>query len=671
MIVSWNWLKQYVLLDMPVQELEQRLMMAGLNHESTEDVHGDMAIDLEVTSNRPDCLGHLGIAREVGVLWGRELEIPPADPPPGKTPVSDLTKVDIQCPELCYRFTARVIEGIKVGPSPAWMVNRLRTVGIESINNVVDITNYVLMECGQPLHAYDFDKLRGRRIIVRESQLEETFDAINHKTYTLPSGTCVIADAEQPVGLGGVMGGLDSEISDSTVNVLVEAAEFAPRSIRSTARALNLHSDSSYRFERGVDPAGVDWASRRCCQLILDLAGGTLAQGVIDVGRRPPEREKVTLRYSQLKRILGIEVPVEEVLRILTALGMDPAGSSDRVEVVPPSWRRDLTREIDLVEEVARIHGYEQIPEDVRVPMAPSARSHQDRVLEKVRHALTACGYHEAVTVSLVTEQWAGVFSPWSKEEPLRSTISPIGTANCLRRSLVPSLLGVRRGNEAASNPRINLFEVAKAYLPQKSGLPEEVPLVSWSGDGNYFAAKSLLEALLAELHIDVPLELEDVDEEVVGSFFAPQAAQIKLGGELLGYLGQVSDEGRKVFKLRGGCSVGELRLSLLVEHAQLIPKSQPVPTYPPVQNDLNFIVDGSLRWGDLASTVKQQAGDLMEHLEFRETYRNAELAGKKKLLFTVTLRSRTGTLTGDDVAKVREKIISACEKEHGAALDA
>ncbi len=482
---------------------------------------------------------------------------------------------------------------------------------------------------------------------------------------------CVIADAAHAVGLGGVMGGAESEISDGTTDVLIEAAEFAPRSIRSTARALNLHSDSSYRFERGVDPAGIDWASRRCCQLILETAGGTLAAGVIDVGRKSEPGKPVTLRFSQLQRILGIEVPADEVRRILTALGMEPTNKPDCTEVIPPSWRRDLTREIDLVEEVARIHGYDQIPEDVRVPMAPSARSPQDRVLEKVRHVMTACGFHEAVTVSLVTEQWVSVFCPWTKGTPLRSTISPIGTANCLRQSLVPSLLGIRRSNEAASNPEINLFEVAKAYLPQASGLPQEVPLLSWTADGDYFTGKSLVEALLDELHAEGKLEIEDVDESVVGEFFAPQAAQLRLGGELLGYVGQVSEAGRKVFKLRGKTTVGELRLSVLESQARLIQTSQPVPTYPPVQNDLNFIVDETLRWGDLAATVRAQAAGLLEHIEFRETYRDKLLAGKKKLLFSFTLRSPEGTLTGDDVARVREKIITACQQQHGAALDA
>ena len=277
MIVSWNWIKQLVPLTVPAEEFERRLMLAGLNHEETHPVGDDLAIDLEITSNRPDCLGHIGIAREASVVFRVPLAIPNPQPQTGKSAVAELTKVAIQCPQLCTRYTARVIRGVKVKASPRWLVERLATLGIATINNVVDITNYVLMECGQPLHAFDFRKLDGREIIVREAHRGERFEAINHKTYELEPGMCVIADRSRPVALGGVMGGADTEVASGTGDVLIEAAEFDPLSIRNTARKLSLHSDSSYRFERGLDPEGVDWASRRCCELILQEAGGELA----------------------------------------------------------------------------------------------------------------------------------------------------------------------------------------------------------------------------------------------------------------------------------------------------------------------------------------------------------------------------------------------------------
>lgn len=256
MLVSWDWLGQYVQLDMSPDELAERLMMAGLNHEATLPHGRDLAINLEVTSNRPDCLGHIGVAREVAVLWKRPLQLPKAEPRAGFSRVDELAQVRIDCPQLCPRYTARVLRGVRVKSSPGWLVDRLATIGIPAINNVVDITNYVLMECGQPLHAFDLAQLEGRQIIVREARAGEPFLAINHKTYTLEPGMCVIADAQRAVALGGVMGGAQSEVSAATTDVLIEAAEFDPLSIRNTARRLSLHSDSSYRFECGWIPRG-------------------------------------------------------------------------------------------------------------------------------------------------------------------------------------------------------------------------------------------------------------------------------------------------------------------------------------------------------------------------------------------------------------------------------
>ena len=284
MLISWTWLQQYVPLTMQPEELEQRLMMAGLNHEETRAAGDDLCIDLEVTSNRPDCLGHIGIAREVAVLWESTLTIPAARPVEGKTRVEDLVQVRIDCADLCPRYTARVVRGVRVGPSPDWLAKRLATVGIAAINNVVDVSNYVMMECGQPLHSFDYAKLQGPAIIVRRPLGGESIEAIDHKTYGLESEMCVIADAARAVAIAGVMGGAATEVNEETRDVLIEAADFDPISVRTTARQLGLHSDSSYRFERRVDPEGIDWASRRCAELILEVAGGELAAGC--AGRR-------------------------------------------------------------------------------------------------------------------------------------------------------------------------------------------------------------------------------------------------------------------------------------------------------------------------------------------------------------------------------------------------
>lgn len=669
MIVSWDWLKQYVHLDMPVEELEGRLMMAGLNHENTQRTGDDVAIDLEVTSNRPDCLGHVGIAREIAVLWNTPLKLPAATPRGGKKPVTDLTAVSIECPELCRRYTARVIQGVKVRPSPAWLTRRLATVGIAAINNVVDVTNYVLMECGQPLHAFDLARLAERRIVVREGRPGESLLAIDHKTYPVGPGVCVIADARQPVGIGGVMGGAATEVNEATTDLLIESAEFAPLSIRNTARQLNLHSDSSYRFERGLDPAGVDWASRRACELILELGGGELAAGVIDVGRPPPERAPIVLRLSQLPRILGVEIPAEEVRRILRALGnREQKADAKQIEVVPPSWRRDLTREIDLIEEVARIHGYDKIAEDVSVPMFSSARTRQDVVFERVRQVLTALGYDEAMTLSAVEESWSQAFSPWTDAPPLVCPTPILRRADRLRRSLVPSLLGARRTNETLANPVIELFEMARVYLPRPEGLPDEDVVLGLTSGGDFFTVKGAIESLLAALKISYDLEAADTTHDLL----APgRACELSLVGRRVGVLGEVSPAGKRQFELRAATTVAELRLAPLVELADPAPRYAELPTTPAISRDINLELGEQVRWAQVAGAVRAAAGEVLEHLEFKDIYRNDEVRARreKRVLFNVTLRDPRGTLTNAQADAVRDAIVAACGEQFGARL--
>jgi len=668
MIVSWNWVKQYVRLDMPVAELEQRLMMAGLNHEGTSEVAGDFAIDLEVTSNRPDCLGHLGVAREVAVLWDRQLSVPAANPACEETPVSTLARVTVECPELCPRYTARVIRDVVIRPSPAWLVQRLRTLGIAAINNVVDATNYVLMECGQPLHAFDLDRLEGRGIIVRRARPKEVFEAINHHSYELPAGVCVIADARRAVALGGVMGGAATEVSGATTNLLIESAEFDPLSVRNTARALNLHSDSSYRFERGVDPQGVDWASRRACELILELSGGRLAQGVLDVGQPIEPRQPITLRLGQLPRILGIEIPPEKVQRILTALGnQQTAMDGERIEIVPPTWRRDLQREIDLIEEVARIHGYDAIPEDVNVPMAASARRVQDIALERLRNILTAAGYDEAMTLSAVDDKLSSALSPWTQKPSLRLRAPVLRGADQLRRSIVPSLLTSRRLNESFGNETTELFEIAKVYLPSGKKLPEEPLMLALTSGGDYLDVKGVLEQIAERLGPSQAFEVRACEDPF---FLHGRAAEVWLGGTRWGLLGEISAKARKTFGLRGTTTVAEVQLSALDLSAALIPQYEPPPSYPAVTRDLNLIVDEPIRWADLEATVRQSGGKLLEQVAYRETYRSKQLGpGKKSLLLTVTLRNPQGTLRGEQADAVAAMIVKTCLQRHGAVL--
>lgn len=671
MIVSWNWLKEYVPLTMTVEQLTDRLTLTGLNLEEFHSVGDDVAIDVEVTSNRPDCLGHVGIAREVSVLWESELKIPTAKPQAKGVDVAKLTSVTVECPDLCPRYTARVIRGVKIGPSPKWLADRLRTLGIAVINNVVDISNYVMMECGQPLHTFDFKQLAGGKIIVRRAKPGEKFTAINHQTYDLAADTCVIADGEKAVALAGVMGGATSEVSDSTVDLLIEAADFAPLSVRNTARRLHLHSPSSYRFERRVDPEGIDWASRRCCELILELAGGELAEGVIDVGTQPQPREQVKLRFDQIERVLGIKIPDDRVRQILKALGNEEIHVCDHcVKVVPPSWRADLTREIDLIEEVGRINGYDEIPEDAGVKMVASTRSREDRVLDQVRDTMTALGFDEAMTISAVDREWVDTFRPWTTAEPLSTSTPVLRRANNLRQTLLPSLLASRRTNETLFNSVIELFEIASIYLPQSDGLPDQRRMLGLTSGGGFLELKGILETLVTVIAPGVQLAATSYDAPF---FTAGEGAELKLGNKLFGYLGMVSPKGREQFELRGETTVAELDLGVLIEAAVLVRRAKELSPYPPVSRDLNLVVDEKILWTDVERIVRAGCGDLLENLTFQEEYRSADKLGpgKKSLLFSIQLRSATGTLTNEEADGVRDKVVAALAQELGGQLRA
>ena len=677
MIVSWNWLKEYVPLAISAQEFAERMMMAGLNHESTQAVGDDLAIDLEVTSNRPDCLGHLGVAREAAALFGLPLALPAASPRESAEGVAELASVSVECPDLCPRYTARVLRGVRVGPSPAWLSRRLATIGVASINNVVDVTNYVLFESGQPLHAFDLARIARRRVVVRRSRAGDEIEAIDHKRYTLPTDAVVIADEERPLAIGGVMGGAFSEVTRETKDILLESAIFDPRATRATARRLALHSPSSYRFERGLDPEGVDWSSRRALELIQQVAGGNLASGVLDVGAPAPPRSPIVLRFSRLQRVLGIEIEPKRAREILVALGLEELSTDAiSVSVSPPTWRADLTREIDLVEEVARVHGYDKIPEDVSVPMAASARSDEDRVLERIRRVLTALGFDEALTVSVVEEDWSEAFSPWTDSPPLLCQTPVLRRADRLRRSLVPSLMGARRVNDTLANPDIELFEIARVYLPSKSdsndpseaALPSEEPMLALASGRDFHSVKGVLESVLAELNPSLSLEPRECRFEFLDR---TESCELWLDGRLLGFMGKVSASGLKRFESREGATIAEIRVAELARVAQLVATYVKQPTLPAITRDLNFVVGDSIRWSDLSGVVKSSAGACLERLDFKGVFRDPVKLGpgKKSILLSMRLRSADATLTGQQADKIQAAVIQACKSRLDAEL--
>jgi phenylalanyl-tRNA synthetase beta chain len=669
MIVSWNWLTDYLRLDMPVEVLTERLTLAGLNRDSIADVEGDIAIDLEVTSNRADCLGHLGVAREIGVLFHKEVEFPDPQPEQSGAAVEDRTSVTVDSTDLCPRFTARVISGVSVGESPWWMRKRLETIGVRPISNVVDVTNYVMFECGQPLHAYDLDRLAEHRLLVRRAKGGERLTAINNRVYELTPEMLVIADAVHPDGLAGVMGGAETEIGFDTTDVLIEAAQFDAMSVRRTSRALGLFSPSSFRFERPLDPVATEWASRRCSELILEVAGGTLHPGVIDVGPPPPKRLPITLRLAQIERTLGIAIDRKKVSWIIRALGLEWIGDDDRsIHVIPPSWRSDLEREIDLIEEVARIHGYEHIPEDRAIPLSSTPRSLRERVENSTREILTGSGFDETVTFSLVDDRYAAPLAPGPASEPLRVNHSSRKRESALRQSLVPSLLAVRLHNESHGQYGAELFEIANVYRPcERETLPDERTRLAVVARRDFRGLKGVVETLVERLHIELPLCVKPAE---LALFASGRAAELWLGEIHLGFLGEVDKAQLEAFELKEGCSAAELEFGVLVERARPVASHHPLPPFPPVVRDLSLVVAKTLPWSRLSEAVVEAAGPTLESTEYLDTFVGGNLPdGCQSVHFSMVFRHRERTLTGEEVERAVKAVVDACEKRLAAKL--
>ncbi len=674
MLVSWEWLSDYVDIGIGHEQMALRWALTGLNHESTVMVDGVPVIDLEITSNRGDCLGHIGIAREASVLLQSELRFPLPQLKTVDELASKSLAIENQFEEACPRYIGRLIRGVKIGKSPLWLQKRLIAIGVKPINNVVDATNYVMFECGQPLHAFDFANIRGGRIIVRPARDKENFLAIDHRTYQLDPQMVVIADAERAVALGGVMGGVESEVSDSTVDILLEAAEFMPLSIRRTARKLKLHSPSSYRYERRIDQANMDWASRRCCEIILQTAGGQLLAGSVDTGERLTERPAIVLRESKIASVLGIDVPWERSLEILVHLGCQVTGDSKGADaqVVSPSYRADLTREIDLIEEIARIHGYEQIPEDADVPLVSSAKRPKDIVMETVRRVVCASGFDETMTPSLIGKSSTSGISPWTNNESMTTLIALLEGANQLRRSLIPSLIAARLYNQSQSNRDSQLFETANIYLPRTSGLPGQQFNLGVIGLSDIRGVAGTFEEILHRVCGPDFMNAKLTKSLVTWNYLAPQSGIAwQIDGETIAWVGQLNRSIVDSMKLDGAAAVGEMNLDMLLEHARLIPQLQPVVPFPTIERDLNLILDEATQWQSISASIQKAAGPLCIEVLFREIYRDTKKDGdgKKRVLLSMHLRSPTETLTSEQADEVMQSVLAACKAEFQATI--
>jgi phenylalanyl-tRNA synthetase beta chain len=706
-----SWLRTFV-PDLPSdpQPIADAFTMGGLPCENIETLpNGDKVLDVEVTSNRADCLSIVGCAREIAALMNLKFVTPLArtfDSAAGQRSVS----VSIEAPDTCPYYSARILRGLKVAPSPKWLADRLEAVGVRPINNVVDVTNYVLFETGQPLHAFDFAKVAGSKIIVRFAKPGETLLTLDGKEQKPTPTMLVIADASKPSALAGVMGGEISGVTNATVDVLLESARFEPLTIRRTARALAMASDSSYRFERGLDPTLAKRASDRACELLLDLAGGRVDGPLVDAGEPVPPPTKASVRIAHLRELLGVDWSAAQAREALVRLGFaivddashaarhaagDPslasvlqnaglpqtgipqhgdaksAGAPPRagevIHVVVPSHRLDVKIEVDLIEEIARVIGYDHIPTRDSVAVRLTQREPARIATAILGQSLNAAGYFEALTFSFVSDALADSFrhADAARLHKVNSATRRVDAQ--LRPSVLPNLLEAVRHNETVGTMNAKLFETASVFWLDAKGQSVERRALSIVGDDDYRELRGAIEAALNRLDAKRRVTVKPATRAGFGS---AACGEVFWNGESVGYIGKVDRAIADKLGLRGLPAIAELWLDTLIAGYQAVPQLVPLPTFPAVRRDLSLLVTDDVRYESIEKIVHELKLDALEAVDFVTTYKGKPLdKGTKSVTFTLAFRKPDGTLTSGEVDERVGKVVDVAKTKLGATL--
>jgi phenylalanyl-tRNA synthetase beta chain len=691
MKVVCNWLKEFVDATASPADLRGRLSLAGIAIDSVEESAAGPVLDAEITANRPDCLGHYGIAREVAAIYRLPVKTLAPKLKESSEKAADATRVEIQAPDLCGRYTARVLRGIKVQPSPHWLRQRLEAIGQNSINNVVDITNYVMFELGQPLHAFDLDKLSERRIVVRRARPGEKIRTLDGAERTLAKDMCVIADASRAVAIAGVMGGAESEIGFGSRNILIESAWFDPISVRRTSKALGLRTEASYRFERGADPEMAETASRRAAELIQQLAGGEILEGVVDVYPSREEPLSIELSRKELLRVMGADVPDRDVEEILGALGFHPVrkdaqrGSAGSLlaawECTQPSWRRDVTRGIDLIEEVARHYGYDKFPPRLPPAKRPARRAAHADAMDRLRERVIALGYHEIVAIPLVDARRDEIF----RAEGVAPAVigNPLAEdASVMRSNGLVSMIGALEWNLNHGHRNLRLFEIGRTYR-LREGEPAET-LVLTLGATGFAREKTIHEDAREFTFADLKGDLDIIGELAAGFLWQPggpawfsggRAARIASDGYVVGAAGQLARRIADELKLRHEIFIAELQLEPLlagIESANERRKFTPIPRFPAVERDFSLVLADGAKFAQVAQTIRALGIPELRSVEAADLFRGGQIpAGKFSLMVRVTFQSADATLTDAQIADFSARIVAALDSELGAVLRA
>lgn len=643
----------------------------------------DVVYDFEITPNRPDCLSVVGIAREISVILGVPLRLPEISFKESSKKTRDLVSVRIFDTEGCPRYTARVIEGVRVGPSPNWLRRRLEAVGSRSINNVVDVTNYVLFELGHPLHAFDLDLVSERSIIVRRARNGEKIVTLDGIERELSEEVLVITDPEKSVGVAGVMGGVNTEVSEQTGKVLLECAYFSPKVIRRGARSLGMSTDASHRFERGVDFDGTLRAINRTAQLIAEIAGGNIAEGALDVYPTVIEPKLITLRSKRIKVILGVKVENEQTKSILTSLGCSIEEYEKKngiMYVRVPSFRPDLEREIDLIEEIARVFGYDKIPATQVTAGSFSPRiSPQEKLKERTREILIGLGLYEVVTSSLIDVDLTKV---------LKSDTPPICVANpsspqmsALRWNVLPSLLEVARWNLNRDIENVRIFELGRIYNEngKESPAKESIQLsglligsrreIQWDEKnlkGDFYDVKGIVETYLDE----ISLHGWTIQDQGNFAFESGLACSILVGDDYLGTLGKVSHQLMDWYDIKSEGYGFILDFEKLLLYSQREKKFHLISRYPAVKRDIAVVLDEEIPFRSVLETIREAGGTTLEYVRLFDVYRGDQIPrSKKSLALSLRFRSFEETLSDREVDMLFKRILDELFRKHGAKL--
>ena len=699
MKIPHNWLKEFVDIPASPEEIASRLALSGTNIAGIDQGPRGAVIDAEVSSNRPDCLGLLGIARELGAVYRVPLKTISSKPAESATArASDAVGVKIDVPELCGRFTARVIRGVKIQPSPAWLKERLEATGTASISNVVDITNYVMLELGHALHAFDYDLVRDHSIVVRRAKPSEKLRTLDGVERVFDPSICMIADGDgsRPVGVGGIMGGAETEISSSTKNVLIECAWFDPVAIRRTSRSLKLHTEASMRFGRGADPEMAELASRRSAELILELAGGELLAGVVDVypGKRAPKKIRVT--RSEILRVMGTDVPDKQIEASLSALGFAPVrvdhnrGAEGSLlaawECTQPSWRAEVEREIDLIEEIARIYGLDKFP-----PRLPAARQGAARLPHweaetRLRERLIGLGYREIVTIPHVAEERDALFRP-AGVSPARLSNPLSEEAGVLKSTGIVTMAAALEWNLNHGQRHARLFEIGRHYrLEGNRSVETSILTMGATGEAR---ERSLYESARDYSFADLKGALDEIAQLADGRdaqrsqwrdggpewLDAAKRGKMQLGNAELGVAGQLTRRIADRLKLRQGVFLAEIALAPLyseMQSAKTALRYAPLPRFPAVERHFSLLLADGISFAQISESIRSLNIREITSIEAVDLFRGKTFpSGKYSLMVRVTFQSREATLTDAQINHFAGKIISILEHRHGAQLRA